>query len=121
MTVRNAILAAAALVAGFVNVCGAVGPAVAQVPETVAVSYADLNLANRAGRAVLDQRIADAAESLCGDFDRRELGRAAAGRECIGATLAAVQPQVDAAIGYRTGTVQVSHNDFSVRVSRAAN
>jgi UrcA family protein len=121
MSVRKTILAMAALVAGFVNLSAAAGPAFAQVPETVAVSYSDLNLGSPAGRAVLDRRLVDAAAELCGDFHHLELARAEAGRACIGATLAAVQPQRDAAIGRRTGTVQVSYNDFTVRVSRAAN
>jgi UrcA family protein len=121
MSVRNTILAAAALVAAFINLSAAAGPAMARAADTVAVSYADLNLRNRAGRAVLGQRVADAAARLCGGFHPLELARAQAGRDCISATLAAAQPQLDAAIGYRTGTVEVSRNDFTLSVSRAAN
>ena len=120
MSVRTTILAAAALVAGLVNVGVAAGPALAQTGETIAVSYADLNLANQAGRAVLDQRIAAAAAQLCGAFNPLELGRAEAGRACISDTLAAVQDQRDAAVGRRFGTVQVSQADLAIRVTRAA-
>ncbi|HEX8641934.1 MAG TPA: UrcA family protein [Allosphingosinicella sp.] len=120
MSLRTTILAAAAIVAGFVNISCATAPAYAQGQETIAVSYADLNLANQAGRAVLHERVADAAADLCGAFDRRDVGRAEAGRACISATLAAVQPQLDAAVGYR-GTVQVAQNELTVRVVRAAN
>jgi UrcA family protein len=119
MSARSTVLFAAAIVAGFVNI-GCAGSAVAQPQETIAVSYADLNLANAAGRDILDRRIGVAAVQLCGDYNPLELGRADAGRDCVSATLAAVQPQRDAAIGARFGTVRVSHNDFTLRVSRAA-
>ena len=120
MTVRSTILAAAALVAGFANLSLAAGPAFAQGEETITVSYADLNLANAAGREAFDRRIAGAVSQLCGDFNPVELGRAAAGRACLTETLAAVQPQRDAAIGHR-GTVSVAQADLTIRVSRAAN
>jgi UrcA family protein len=119
MIVRSTILAAAALIAGAANLGLAAGPALAQGQETITVSYADLNLANPAGRDAFDRRIAGAVSRLCGDFNPVELGRAAAGRACFADTLAAVQPQRDAAIG-RTGTVEVATN-LTVRVSRAAN
>ena len=120
MSVRSTILAAAAIVVGFANLSLAVAPAMAQGQDTISVSYADLNLANPAGRDLLDRRIAGAVSQLCGDFSPVELGRAAAGRACIAETLAAVQPQRDAAIGHR-GTVRVSEANLMVRVSRAAN
>lgn len=120
MSVRSALFAAAAIVAGFLNIGLAAGPAVAQTQETIAVSYADLNLASEAGRDLLDRRIAGAAGALCGDFNPIELGRAALGRACLGATLAAVQPQRDAALGARRGTVRVSQADLTLRVTRAA-
>lgn len=113
MFVRSTILAAAALVAGTAAV-----PALAQGQETVTISYADLNLANQAGREAFDRRIAGAVAELCGAVNPVELGRAAIGRACIAETLAAVQPQRDAAIGHR-GTVEVAN--LTVRVSRAAN
>ena len=118
MTVRSTILAAAALIAGAANLGLAASPALAQGQETITVSYADLNLANRAGRDAFDRRIAGAVGRLCGDFNPVELGRAAAGRACLTETLAAVKPQRDAAIGHR-GTVEVAN--LTVRVSRAAN
>ncbi|HWT13986.1 MAG TPA: UrcA family protein [Allosphingosinicella sp.] len=117
----RASLFAAALVAGFVNLGLAAGPAMAQAQETITVSYADLNLANAAGRHLFDRRIFAAASQLCGDFAPIELGRAAAGRTCLSATLAAVRPQRDAAVGARYGTVRVSQADLTVSVSRAAN
>jgi UrcA family protein len=119
MTLRSTILAAAAVAATLLNL-GAVAPAFAQSPETVAVSYADLNLANPVGREALDRRIADAASELCGAFNPVELGRAAAGRACLSETIASVQPQRDAALAHRYGTVQVSQAEQVVRVSRAA-
>lgn len=121
MTVRSTILAAAALVAGLINVTVAAAPAIAQTPASIAVSYGDLNLNSDAGRTVLDRRIAAAATQLCGEALPVELGRAAASRACFSETLAAVQPQRDAAVSQRFGTVQVSQADLSLRVTRAAN
>jgi UrcA family protein len=52
----------------FAGAClfGATAPAVAtEVPQTVAVSFTDLNLASESGRAVLDARIRQAARTVC--------------------------------------------------------
>ena len=121
MFLRSTFLAAAAIVACFVNLSLAAGPAFAQTEATMVISYADLNLGNSAGRAVLERRIASAAEQLCGQFNPIELGQAEAGRACLSETIASVQPQVEAAINRRFGTVRISQADLSVRVSRAAN
>lgn len=119
MSVRST-LAAVALSAGLVCQLGAAGPAFAQAPEAIAISYADLNLASRAGRDTLDSRIANAASQLCGQFQPVELGWAAAVRACQDATIASAQPQRDAAVGLR-GTVRISSNELLVRASRVAN
>ena len=119
MFIRSSVLAAAALVAGFVNLGLAAAPAFAQPAEGIAVSYADLNLSSAAGREVLDRRIANAAGQLCGEFRAVELGWAAAVEACRAETIALAQPQRNAAL--RHGTVQVSDASQIVRVSRAAN
>lgn len=123
MSVRTTFLAAAAVAASLVNLSAAASPAMAQEQETVVVSYADLNLGNQAGRNVLDRRIAQAASELCGQFNPIELGQAEAGRSCVADTIASVQPQRDAALNRRFGTVQISQagGGGSLRVSRAAN
>ena len=121
MTVRSTILAAA-VAATIVNIGFVAAPAAAQTQEAIAVSYADLNLDNPVGRNVLDRRIASAAGQLCGQAALADLGDSAAVRTCLDQTIAAVQPQRDAAIGNRYGTVQISQaGGGSLRVSRAAN
>ncbi len=62
------IAAGAAGAAVFATVClaAATGPAAA-APVSRTVSYADLNLANPAGRAVLNARIKTAARAVCRD------------------------------------------------------
>lgn len=119
MSVRKTILAVAAVSAALVNVGIAAAPAMAQAPETIAVSFADLNLGNQAGRDALDRRIESAANQLCGHFNPVELGQAQAGRACLTETIAAVQPQREAALNQRFGTVEISQ--LNVSVSRAAN
>jgi len=52
----------------FAGLClsGAMAPAhAAEAPAAQTVSYADLNLANAAGRATFDQRVKAAAEAVC--------------------------------------------------------
>ena len=120
MSVRPSILAAAVLVAGLVNVGVAAVPAVAQAPQGVAVSYADLNLASTAGRHILDRRIANAAEQLCGRFSPVDLYFAAAVQACRAETIASTQSQRNAAVGLG-GTVEVSDAGRYLRVNRAAN
>jgi UrcA family protein len=118
MILRPSILAAAALAAGLLTLGVAASPAMAQ-EISVRVSYADLNLASDSGREILDRRIANAADQLCGAFSPLELTWAAAVRACQAETIALTQPQRDAAL--RHGTVQISSADRAVRVSRAAN
>jgi UrcA family protein len=115
MSVRS-ILAAAAVAA-----CTSLAaPALAQPAQTIAVSYADLDLTAVPGRETLDRRIAHAAAQLCGFYQPTELTWAAAVRGCQSATIALAQPQRDAAMGIR-GEVQVSSADRVIRVNRAAN
>jgi len=78
-----ALLAASALVA----------PTVGQAAETnsVRVSYADLNLTSDFGRNSLQNRIAFAAETVCGPADHRDVPFTQKVRECRTATIADVQ------------------------------
>lgn len=117
MFVRAPILAAAAIAALAANVA-AVAPALAQDASTIEVSYGDLNLASGFGREILDRRIANAAEQLCGEARKVELTLFAAVQACRSETVAAAQPQRDAAVRY--GTVQIASAPV-VRVSRGAN
>ena len=120
MSVRSSLLAAAAVAASLATLGVAAAPAVAaEATESVTVSYADLNLTNDAGRAVLDRRIASAAAQLCGDHRVLELRWANAVEACRDATIDSAQAQRDAAVRY--GTVEVSEAAPLVRVTRAAN
>lgn len=119
MSVRSAYLAAVAGAAAIAQI-GAAAPAAAQTSEAIVVSYADLNLASRAGRDVLDRRIAGAASQLCGAYQPVELRWAAAVEACQAETIALTQPQRDAAVNLR-GTVRISSTSGILSVSRAAN
>jgi len=120
MFVRPSVLAAAILVAGIVDFTVASAPTLAQSPAGITVGYADLNLSSAAGRNVLDRRIADAAERLCGYAHPLELGWVAVVESCRAETIAATQPQRNAALG-RSGTVEIGQAGQNLRVNRAAN
>ena len=95
-----ALLAASALLA----------PTVSQAAETnsVRVSYADLNLATGFGQDRLQNRIAFAAETVCGPADHRDVPFAQKVRECRSGTIADAQPAYQAAVNSaRRGTVEV--------------
>jgi len=61
---------------------------------SVAVPYADLNLANAQGIAALNSRIKNAVDKVCGSPDARDLTRVAATRECRDAAIADATAQV---------------------------
>lgn len=75
-------------------------PTVSQAasPNSVRVSYADLNLASQPGAAVLEKRIALAAHSVCEIEDSRELGLALATNQCRAGAIASAQPAFHAAL-----------------------
>jgi UrcA family protein len=93
MTMRKTILITAAFLAAFAAI-----PAAAQTFATRPVPNADLDLGTRAGRAMLDRRIAVAVESVCGSYasaastETREIDRCrAAARNGVETQLAALQ------------------------------
>jgi UrcA family protein len=76
-------------------------PAFAAPPPegSIAVRYADLNLASEEGTAVLDGRIQRAADRLCGrDFNIRDLTTLAAANACRKKAVAGTATQVAEAI-----------------------
>lgn len=85
-----ALLAATALVV----------PTVSQAaqPNSVRVSYADLNLASRAGATILEKRIESAARIVCVIEDSRELALAEETRLCRSEAVSGAQPAFNAAI-----------------------
>jgi UrcA family protein len=85
-------LALAVLAAAFTTGLG-VSPAMAET-ASVTIGYGDLNLASRAGRAALDQRIDGAARQLCGESSPLELKMVALGRSCRAGVLADARSQL---------------------------
>lgn len=75
-------------------------PTVSQATETnsMRVSYADLNLASRAGEQVLQHRIAFAARVVCELEDSRQLDVANATNVCRSDAMQGAQPAYQAAV-----------------------
>ena len=75
-------------------------PTVSQAaqPNSVRVSYADLNLASESGAVVLEKRIAAAARTVCEIEDSRELELARATQLCRHDAYAGAQPAFRAAL-----------------------
>jgi UrcA family protein len=81
------------------------------VQRTVRVGYADLDLADPGGRAVLERRIGRAVNRIC--FDRTQLDltlRARMARTCRAEAIAGVQPQL--ALLYRRGSLTQASLDL---------
>jgi UrcA family protein len=68
MLLRSSFLFLASVLTAGSILAGTASPALAASPaaETRIVTYADLDLASAAGRAVLDRRIATAVRAVCG-------------------------------------------------------
>ncbi|MCB1624593.1 MAG: UrcA family protein [Pseudomonadales bacterium] len=64
------------------------------IPPTVTVSYADLDLSKPAGAETLYGRIAGAARSVC-PYNLRDLREVAAGRACMRTAIAKAVADVD--------------------------
>jgi len=85
-------------------------PTVAQANDmdSVVVSYADLNLASAVGQRALNQRVAVAADSLCGFADGIDYSVKQAAAGCRSAAIDGAQPAVASAINLaRHGSVTV--------------
>jgi len=102
---RKALLISAAFLAAL-----AAFPAAAQtVAASRPVSYADLDLGTRAGRAQLDRRIAVAVEAICGSYagaassDTRDIDR------CRASTRAGIEGQLAALQSRNTRLALGSH------------
>ncbi len=73
------------------------GPALAATPDTVKVSYADLDLHSRAGVARLDRRLEAAINRVCGKSDGSALGYSLTSK-CFAAAHKSVAVQRDAVL-----------------------
>ena len=85
------------LAAAPITMLASVAPAheSADAPAHLAVSYADLNLNNDAGTAVLYMRLKQAARQVCGDWDTRDLSRGLAATACINKALSQAVARVN--------------------------
>lgn len=80
----------------------------AEEPNSIRVSYADLNLASDIGQQTLQRRIGGAARVICIYDDSKDLNLQSATKECRSDAVAAAQPAYDAAVAAaRHGTVTV--------------
>jgi UrcA family protein len=88
-----------------------VAPTVSQAeePNSVRVSFADLNLASDVGQQTLQRRIIGAARTVCVIEDSRELALASATNACRHDAAASARPAYEAAVASATrhGTVTV--------------
>lgn len=91
MFLRNAILPAALLLCAL--------PAAANAgTQRIEVKTSDLNLATEAGRALLHQRIARAADDVCGAYHGLATAKAPAYAACTSAVQARAMPQYEAMV-----------------------
>ncbi len=104
----KALPALAAVAAATALVVPTVSHAAVMDPESVRVSYSDLNLSSTTGQNQLQRRIFFAAKVVCGPADQRDIPFANAVAECRDDTIADVQPKYEAAVNAaRHGTVEV--------------
>lgn len=102
----KSIPAVAALAAAAALVVPTVGEAAS--PDSVRVSYADLNLGAIDGQQRLLHRLAYAADTVCEVGLSQEVARSSAARICRDGAMARVQPAYRAALNdARNGTVTV--------------
>ena len=98
-------LAALAVASAFI------APTVSQAeePNSVRVSFADLNLASDLGQHTLQRRITGAARTVCVIEDSRELALASATKACRNDAIASGRPAYEAAVASATrhGTVTI--------------
>jgi len=96
-------------------------PTVSQAaqPNSVRVSYADLDLATNFGQDKLQRRIGFAAETVCGTADQRDLYYSRAVGECRTGTIADAQPAFQEAVArVRHGTVTVLDSSALIVTAR---
>jgi UrcA family protein len=81
----------------------------AEEPNSVRVSFADLNLASGVGQHMLQRRISGAARTVCVIEDSRELALRSATNACRNDAVASARPAYEAAVADATrhGTVTI--------------
>ena len=93
-----AVMAAAVTGATLVAASPAFGADLVVNAPSARVSYADLDLASRAGVQKLERRVDAAAERLCVGIGVEALADRLAGAKCRDATIAAAAPQIRHAV-----------------------
>lgn len=83
-------------------------PVCAGTSESLAVPYADLNLASTQGQATLERRIETAVRSVCDANQSRELAMRAASKRCQQAARDAVHPNMQVAVQRATTTNELA-------------
>lgn len=83
-------------------------PVNAGTRESVAVAYADLNLASAQGQAMLEHRIESAVRRVCDANDSRELAMRAASRKCQLAARSVARPSMEVAVQRAAATSEVA-------------
>ena len=78
-------------------------PAAAQENLSIHVKFSDLNLANIAGAQVLERRVAQAVEQICGAADVKELSRRQASIACRQKVMQGAQAQMAAIMARQAG------------------
>ena len=90
----------------------------AQSSDSVAVSYAGINLSESAGQRQLHRRISNAADIVCAAGMSPDFAVVQADRVCTTDAITRATPAVQAAIeNYRRGTVEVLGAAASITVS----
>lgn len=109
------VLAAASLCALFAAIPMAANAADAGAAPRVAVHADDLNLATKAGRTVLQNRVALAVEKVCAPVEGRTPWEVQAYRACRKNARAGAAPQVEAIVAHNGQKVAVERGTASVQ------
>ncbi len=101
--VRRSMVGAIAIVAVAATPGFAAPTRPGETRTSVEVSYADVNLASERGQAVLESRVRQAAQKVCGyAYGSRDLAEAAHGRACMKQALGDARMEMAAVIGGAT-------------------
>ncbi len=96
MNARPLLALAAVLTTGLL--VGTTAYAAPTETRSVTVSYADLDIARPADRAILERRIVVAADRICANPGERDIRSLMEARECRTAALADARPKVELAM-----------------------
>ena len=104
--VRYAV--AAALAAGTLVSTAALAQDAAYELASASVNTADVNIATAEGRAIVERRIRNAAQTVCGDAGDRNLKFAAHAQACSKEAISIAQRNLDSAVARLQSGTQVA-------------